>query len=135
MAKASPTQLTSVTLRLPYPPSVNHYWRHYRGMFLVSTEGKSFRASVQGEVWRELGLQNKPIAGRIAVSIEAIMPDKRRRDIDNLPKAVLDALAFSGVYLDDEQIDELYVRRLHVEPPGCVDITIQEIAATAAGEN
>jgi crossover junction endodeoxyribonuclease RusA len=60
------------------------------------------------------------------VLVELIMPDNRRRDIDNYQKAALDALAHAGVYQDDCQIDELIVRRLHVEPPGAIDLTITE---------
>lgn len=125
----------TIALRLPYPPSVNHYWRHWRGRFVVATEGKRFRANVQGEYWTQYGMQNPMLKGRLGVSIDAVMPDRRRRDIDNLTKSVLDSLAFAGVFEDDEQIDQLIVRRLHVEPPGCVDVVIQELtAATAATE-
>lgn len=123
MPSTSPT----ISLRLPFPPSVNKYWRHWRGRFVIGTAGKNFRANVQGEFWREFGIHHEPLHGRLGVAIDCVMPDRRKRDIDNLPKAVLDALAFSGVYEDDNQIDELIVRRLHVEPPGCIDVTIQEL--------
>lgn len=130
---ASPTKLTTITLRLPYPPSVNTYWRHVLAkkgravMTYIAEKGKHYRASVQGHIWQEYGMDFAMLTSRLAVSIECIMPDRRKRDIDNVPKAVLDALAFAGVYEDDSQIDQLVVTRLHVEPPGCVDVTIQEL--------
>jgi len=43
--------------------------------------------------------------------IEAFPPDKRRRDLDNLIKAIQDSLQYAGVYEDDSQIDYLTIKR------------------------
>ena len=43
--------------------------------------------------------------------MDAFPPDRRRRDLDNLPKAVQDSIAHAGVFEDDSQIDLLIVRR------------------------
>ena len=64
---------------------------------------------------------------RVKVSLYLIMPDNRKRDIDNVLKAVLDAIGHAEIYHDDSQVDELHVVRGHVEPPGCVDVIIQKI--------
>jgi crossover junction endodeoxyribonuclease RusA len=53
----------------------------------------------------------KHYAGRLAVEIEAHVPDKRKRDLDNLFKAVLDSLTHAGVWADDSQIDALRIVR------------------------
>ena len=50
-------------------------------------------------------------AARLRVDIVACMPDKRRRDIDNLSKATLDAMAHARVYEDDSQIDDQRIHR------------------------
>jgi crossover junction endodeoxyribonuclease RusA len=47
--------------------------------------------------------------GPIAMWIHATPPDRRRRDIDNILKAPLDALEKAGVYKDDSQIEQLNV--------------------------
>jgi crossover junction endodeoxyribonuclease RusA len=44
--------------------------------------------------------------------------DRRRRDLDNVQKALLDALEHGGVYRDDAQIDLLVVERGPVTPGG-----------------
>ena len=38
-------------------------------------------------------------------------PDKRRRDIDNVQKALLDALQHGGAYGDDSQIVRLTIEK------------------------
>lgn len=99
-------------LELPYPPSVNHYWRHSRGRHYISDEGKEYRRHV---AMLFIGEQDEhkhtTFTGRLAVTVTVYPPDKRRRDLDNTQKALLDALAFAGVYEDDSQIDDLRVVR------------------------
>lgn len=95
-----------VNLTLPYPPSVNHYWRHTsRGTFLTS-RAKSYRSQVILEVRRQL-INLVILTGPLSVSIVAHAPDRRRRDLDNLLKATLDAMDHAGVYDDDSQIRKL----------------------------
>lgn len=97
-------------LTLPWPPSVNHYWRSVRGRAILSAEGRAYRALAQ--TWRMLA---PPLAGRLSVRLELHAPDKRRRDLDNALKAPLDALTHAGVYDDDSQIDRLEVVRGDVD--------------------
>jgi crossover junction endodeoxyribonuclease RusA len=52
-----------------------------------------------------------PLRGPLNVQIQIYPPDKRRRDIDNCAKAILDALGSSGLYEDDSQIDYLALER------------------------
>lgn len=115
----------SYAIRLPWPPSINHYWRTRvngnRAMQYISAEGKRFRSEVAATA------EPRRMAGRLSVSVELTMPDRRRRDIDNVLKCVLDALEHAEVFLNDSQIDRLHVFRLHVEPPGCADVTVTEL--------
>ena len=94
---------------LPWPPSVNHYWRNVGGKTIISAKGRQYREAV-----RRLAIaESWPIHAdkRLAVYIEAWVPDKRRRDLDNMLKAALDALTFAGVWDDDSQIDSLSIIR------------------------
>ena len=59
------------------------------------------------------------------VEIEVSPPDKRRRDLDNTLKAILDALQ-PWVYQDDSQVVELVVRRLPAVKPGRVVMKVEE---------
>lgn len=100
-------------LTLPYPPSVNSYWRSARigkGVKVyISDKGQQFRTAVHIAVLQARA--NKKMAGRLAVDVQLHPADKRKRDIDNCLKSLLDALAHAGVYLDDSQIDRLTVTR------------------------
>lgn len=100
-----------ITFRLPWPPSVNAYWRHptkgpLAGRHLISREGREYRELVRAELH---GM--KPMTGLVRVSVDLYPPDARRRDIDNSMKALLDALGYAGVYADDSQITTLHIER------------------------
>lgn len=110
-------------LELPYPPSVNHYWRHFRGRTVISHNGLIFRDAVRAILAR-CGV--RPLAGRLAVSIEAFPPDRRRRDLDNLLKALGDALEHGGAFHDDNQIVWLLIEKATVVRGGKVVVRITE---------
>jgi crossover junction endodeoxyribonuclease RusA len=120
--------MATYTYRLPWPPSVNTYWRRGPNVTYLTKKARSFRR----EAIECLSGAEQFLGERLAVHLELIMPDRRKRDIDNHIKAVLDALQHAGVFCDDDQIDDLRVTRLHVEPPGCVDVTIVELSEDSA---
>ena len=114
-----------MTLDLPFPPSVNHYWvRNRNGSVRISNEGQAFRLQVVAICRKQ---RVKPLAGRLAVVITLFPPDRRRRDLDNVLKAALDALQHGGCYADDSQIDHLAILRSHIERNGKMRVIIQEI--------
>jgi crossover junction endodeoxyribonuclease RusA len=93
---------------------VNRYWRHpnsgpLAGRTLISQEGRQYRKLVGDCVaWAR-----SPSVGaqHVKVDIEACMPDRRKRDLDNLPKALFDALTHAGLWHDDGQVDDYRVWR------------------------
>lgn len=95
-------------LELPYPPSVNRYWRHTRRGTFISPNGVLFRSRVVA-ILRRQEVESQP--GRLMVGVQVFPPDNRRRDLDNVLKALLDALKHGGAYEDDSQIDWLLVQR------------------------
>lgn len=114
---------------LPWPPSINHYWRHTKNGHYISKEGKLYRDEVYYTCLDYRGIL--PENGRFSVVIEAYPPDKRKRDLDNLLKSLLDALQNSGVYTDDSQIDRLTIERktpLNEEFKGRLIVEIKTIS-------
>lgn len=114
-------------LDLPWPPSVNTYWRHpssgpLAGRHLISGKGRLYRALVQGIC------HLKPnVAGALSVEIKAYPPDRRTRDLDNILKSLLDSLVHANIIADDGNIDRLLIERQHVIAGGKVIVTIRRL--------
>lgn len=126
--KARPMTLPLIgKFRLPYPPSVNHYWRHFRGRTIVGMAGRKYHR----EVAELLGVR-KPTDSRLSVVLYCWMPDKRKRDLDNVAKCAIDSLTKCGFWLDDNQIDRLLLERCGVCSPGWIDCEVFEMAKAQA---
>lgn len=109
---------------LPYPPSVNHYWRRVGARTLISRQGRIFRESVCSL----LALRRlHPLDGWLKVHLQIYPPDRRRRDVDNIQKPVLDALQHAGVYHDDFQIVSLLTDRLEPRDGGHLVVIITPV--------
>ncbi|GAA4321837.1 RusA family crossover junction endodeoxyribonuclease [Pigmentiphaga soli] len=120
---------------LPYPPSVNGYWRTPRsgpiaGRTLISEAGRKYRAEIGALIAATRSAFG--LTGRLRVEIAMHAPDKRQRDLDNITKSLLDALTHAGVWVDDSQIDDLRLRRERIIRGGQVVVSIEEIAPAVA---
>lgn len=98
-------------LVLPYPPSMNGYWRSLRtgrmaGRVLISERGRAFRKEVEAAARLQ---EIERLEGPLKMTLWLHPPDRRRRDIDNPIKPLLDALTHAGAWGDDSQIRELRV--------------------------
>jgi crossover junction endodeoxyribonuclease RusA len=67
----------------------------------------------------------KPLQGSVSVVVVLHPPDKRKRDLDNILKATLDALE-GYAYVDDCQISRLEVRRAEVVKGGSVVVSVDQ---------
>lgn len=126
-----------MTLRfeLPWPPSVNTYWRHIvlggkfkkaRAQVLISEQGREYRVRV-AEAVRQQQVPKGAVKGRLAVHAVAYPPDARTRDLDNCWKGLLDALYHAGVIEDDGHIDDLHIVRAAKQPGGVMRLEVREI--------
>jgi len=113
-------------LELPWPPSINRYYRHVGFRTLISREGRAFRRNVCALLGGD-GPRKPPAGGRVALCMDAFPPDGRRRDMDNIQKPVLDALQHGGIYRDDSQVDPLITRRRRPRAGGRVVIGLDEM--------
>lgn len=96
-------------LTLPFPPSVNTYWRNTRQGVLISASGRCFRSNALAAVMEQLKRRPQPIKVNVEVSVLLFPPDKRQRDFDNYFEVLFDSLTYAGVWLDDVQIKKLTV--------------------------
>jgi crossover junction endodeoxyribonuclease RusA len=113
---------------LPFPPSMNHLWRRVGARMLLSRGGRAFRQTV-GAILAARGV--RPLDGPLEIVIDVHPPDRRRRDLDNLQKALLDALAHGGAYHDDAQIARLSIERGDVVEGGRVRVWLRRLSTQA----
>lgn len=117
----------TISLILPYPPSLNTYYRHIvKGrtpVTLISEVGRQYRIDVVA-ICLQLGVRT--LKGPISLQMKIHPPSKDRvQDIDNSQKALFDALQKGKVYKNDRQICKLEVIRGKIlKPHGRVEITI-----------
>ena len=116
-------------LTLPFPPSVNTYWRApnsgpLKGRHLISAKGRAYQSAACAAIIEQLRRLPKPSTVPASVEIILFPPDARRRDIDNYNKALFDALTHAGIWEDDSQIKRMLVEWGPVTPKGKVEITI-----------
>lgn len=112
---------SAVTFELPFPPSVNHYWRMWRGRMVIGARGRAYRSAVCSALRRAVV---RPLDGELAVRVEAFPPDRKRRDLDNLLKAIGDSLERGGAFHDDAQIVWLLIERADVVAGGMIRVQI-----------
>lgn len=123
--------MSYIQLILPLPPSINHYWRSHRNRRFISKEGVLFREAVIKEC-AEQGV--KEIPGRLAVYVSVYFATRRRSDIDNRLKSLLDALEHAGCYENDSQIDEIHIFRKEVRKGGACTVLILPLTSRQSSE-
>lgn len=98
-----------IVLNLPFPPSVNTYYRRGAHATYMSKQGREYKKAVADYISES----NTPKLGSARLYLEVVLwpKDKRKYDIDNRVKALLDSLQDAGVFDDDEQIDQINVYR------------------------
>ncbi|HHR6399554.1 TPA: RusA family crossover junction endodeoxyribonuclease [Providencia alcalifaciens] len=114
----------SITFILPFPPSVNTYWRHVGKKTLISEKGRKFRANAIAAVYEQLRKRPKAITEHVSVTVKMYPPSKRRMDIDNYLKAPFDALTHAGIWSDDVQVRRAVIEWCEVVKGGRFEIMI-----------
>lgn len=111
-------------LTLPYPPTLNNLFKNVRN-------GRVKSAAYNGWLAQALvalrGQRPTKHAGSFRCTILLTRPDRRRRDIDNTVKAILDLLTTAGVIEDDHLAQSLTVAWAweEITPGGSVTVSIE----------
>lgn len=118
--------MRTVTLTIPWPPSVNRIWRASNDRIILSQPARRYHKAAAnalppGKV--------EPLRGRLAVWLTLHPPAKAADgwDIANREKCLCDALTKQRVWVDDSQIDVLTITRGVPSGKGRVEMTIREI--------
>ena len=99
-----------ISISLPWPPTANTYWRRKGERYFITPKGIEYRklTTIRSLPYHHSELYDK----RLSVFVAAFPPDKRRRDIDNILKVLIDSLQYAEIYHDDCQIDSIYIKRM-----------------------
>lgn len=118
-----------IEITLPYPPSVNRYYRHIvmgkSARTLISRDGRAYREMV-GRIIAEAQHTGLPYTRDLCIVVEVYPPDRRQRDLDNILKSLLDSLETAGVMVNDSQVAELHLVRRAVRKGGAVVVVVHE---------
>lgn len=111
-------------IKLPYPPSINHYYGLLRsGGKYIKKAGLDFRLAVK------LAINGNSFGAKpLSMIVDLYQKDRRLRDYDNPLKALNDALTKAELWLDDSQVNECLVRKrgLDAEKKGYCEVEILE---------
>ena len=129
-----------VRTSLPLPPTTNNLYGHRvvssaekedaeeRQLYAIrypTAENKEYHALVQEKILELRAMYHS--MNRLAYRL-LVCPARHGNDISNRIKILEDALKGAGLFVDDEQIDEVWVRRGPiVKPDGIVRISLWEV--------
>ncbi len=102
--------MDTIILNLPYPISVNNYYRTFRNIQTISKEGKAFKNQVKCDYY-----DLKPTTNNVELTI-LIHPKLTKKgtaskvllDLDNTLKVILDSL-IGIIYVDDKQVKKISI--------------------------
>lgn len=123
-------------ITLPFPPSLNAYYKNWRGRTVLSPEGRAYKDVVLSHY---LPIKNgrKAIDERLFTHLDYYPPDKRKRDMDNYEKGLWDSLQYAQAIKDDCLLKEKWIRwldtlderrgtcRVRLYPLGVVEVHIR----------
>lgn len=108
-----------ISLTLPFPPSVNHLYepRKINGRTKIVKTAKAnvfeqecwFVLAKQGYYSNMMDRRSVP-DGPLTVMLTYYVPDRRKRDLDNLQKAALDLIS-KALGFDDSEIQTLTLKK------------------------
>lgn len=96
-----------IRFKLPMPPTVNKLYANVAGRGRVKT--KRYLTWIQAAGWALKEQKPAKVDGPYCLWLYCERPDKRRRDLANLEKAVSDLLVSHGVVGDDSECAELHL--------------------------
>jgi len=110
-----------ITIKLPYPPSVNCYYLASGHRRYISKRGMDFKKAVAEACKGLPSFLDQPVE----LSVLLHPRDKRLMDIDNCGKAICDSLN-GYLYEDDQQVWKITIERAEkIKGGGCV-VTVKE---------
>ena len=113
-----------ITLKLPYPVSVNAYWLAAGKRRFISKRGVQFKSAV-AQAWSECG--HRGFGDDPVELVVYLYPrDSRLMDVDNMLKCIGDSLQDAGAFTDDQQVWKITIMRGKPKKGGGCTVAIKE---------
>ena len=124
--------MIQITFEVPGSPVPKQRARRGRsGRWYTPQATRSYEAKV-GWMAKAAGI-HAPHDGPVGLKVRLWFPDRRRRDADNVVKAIMDAL--NGLaYSDDSQVIELFVSRQIDRQRPRAEVTVERISECINGD-
>lgn len=123
-----------MNLLLPFPPSINTYWRNTliktrKGPVLrtlLSKRGRQYRDDAIILIKKQVPVHDV-IDYKVKMTIAFYPPTLRKYDVDNFSKAILDALTHANIWVDDELVYDLRTVKKEKHNGGAAVVSIERL--------
>lgn len=114
-----------IRLTLPFPISTNRIWRAYKGRNILTEDYRRWKALAASEI----ALQRpERLIGAFRITATLYRRDRRKLDLDNRAKALLDALVAAKVIEDDSLAHQITLRWGEgIVPGGRAEVELEEV--------
>ena len=114
-----------IVLYLPWPPTVNDYYKMTRqGQRYLHMTVREYREKVALAIHEQAA--GLTLDEPLFMEVYLFVPDRRKRDVDNYMKGLLDALTEAGLWEDDSLVNQLHIYRGELTKGGLVRVEISE---------
>jgi crossover junction endodeoxyribonuclease RusA len=120
--------LTELKLNLQWPPSVNGYWRSFKGRQIISQRGRDYLKYITGLTLMHR-LQGFFGSDPVAVTIVMYPKTQRRFDCDNFTKCLFDCFSKCKIWDDDSQIYDLHIIKGEPMKNGFLEVHVKKLVA------
>lgn len=110
-------------------PKTNRYIRRKGGKVFKPPKVRNWEVRALWEIRQQY--KGEPIDKKVSVDVTLILPNHRRRDIDNMLKSLWDVLEKGGVIKNDNLIYEVRTVKKVEKGAAGVEIRIKEYSSTS----
>ncbi len=93
------------------PLSYYQYLKQNRHRKYITDEGRKYKETLQAE-FKKVMEEMEIIQGEVVMEIDLFFDNKRKNDLDNFCKPILDCMS-DVIFLDDRQIIDLHIKKFY----------------------
>ena len=103
------------------PISTNNLYRHIGNRVYMTQKGKDLKEQYAWEIYSQ---EKETFDGLVEVEITYYFGNRRKNDIDNFSKVILDSITDAGIWEDDSQIAKMTIIKKYDKENPRIEIQI-----------